>query len=482
MPSNQVSGTHPEPIPKGEIKVTKHFASYRTLAALALVIALAMTSCTPATQQPQPTPTMQAQPLDPTATSTKPAPTAEPCISGYENIKIVHEFGPGTRFTDWAVADFSGDGMADILVARGKFITADDYPAYFFSNDGQGSFSNTTDTTFEVSVPRSQTPREIVMADFNGDNLMDIFIIDAGSDTEPWPGYQNALILTAPGGKLVDATANLPQQSDFSHSATTADIDDDGDIDIFVGNVYGGNRIPSHMLINDGQAQFSIGDGLLPAAQIDMDQNKYTSSLFVDINNDGFPDLILGADTITKTSAALLNDGSGYFSLLPDALPSKPHAENDVAVDIASGDLNGDGLLDLAISWTKYNYLGRYLQVLINQGDMTFSDETQTRIPSQGDFGETYLWFKFIELTDADQDGDLDLLTHVLEESVIYENDGSGVFEPSTSLLPNPSSGWYWYTLADVDGDGHRDFIADVPPANTDFSAAFAVGLWSPCP
>ena len=138
--------------------------------------------------------------------------------------------------------------------------------------------------------------------------------------------------------------------------------------------------------------------------------------------------------------------------------------------------------MDLAIAWTQSNYQGRFIQVLINQGDGTFVDETKARIPSQVGFGDTGWWYKFIELTDADQDGDLDLLTHVWENSVVFENDGSAEFKPSTTLLPLPRTGWYWYALADVDGDGHKDLVANVPPLSGLYSAAFAVSLWSPCP
>ena len=49
----------------------------------------------------------------------------------------------------------------------------------------------------------------MVIADFNGDRVDDIFVADHGYDAYPFPGYQNTLVLSAPGGKLVDATDNL---------------------------------------------------------------------------------------------------------------------------------------------------------------------------------------------------------------------------------------------------------------------------------
>jgi hypothetical protein len=234
------------------------------------------------------------------------------------------------------------------------------------------------------------------------------------------------------------------------------------------------------LLLNDGQGRFSVASALLPAAQVDMNRNKYTTSLFADLNNDAFPDLVLGADDFTEGSVVLLNDGTGRLSLLPDAIPRKPHAATDLALHIAAADLNSDGFMDLVLSWTKGDpfYQGRYIQVLINNGDATFTDETDARLPPQS-FEDTYWWFRAVELTDPDEDGDLDILTHVVMDQVVYENDGMGHFTVSNSLLPLPPIGHY--ALSDFDGDGHKDLIAIVPGAS-DETAAFSIAWRTSCP
>ena len=130
--------------------------------------------------------------------------------------------------------DFSGDGIPEIVygiqywnLKKGSNIK----PIFLTNTPGKGFslFKPIMDI-----VPYTQAPRSSVIDDFNGDGVNDIFIADHGVDHDPFPGYQNSLILSAPNGKFINATSNLPQILDFTHGATSADIDSDGDIDLFV--------------------------------------------------------------------------------------------------------------------------------------------------------------------------------------------------------------------------------------------------------
>jgi len=438
----------------------------------AIMLAFTVVSCSPPARVLQPT-----QTASPTRTPDTPSPT--PCIPVYTEPAIVFKLVPVASFVTWALADFTSDGLPDILVARGEWRSPEDFEVDAFVNDGVGGLKHATESIFQGQVPRTQNPSRIVTADFNGDGIEDFYISDTGDDRDPWPGYQNKLILAVPGGGLVDATQNIPQQSDFTHSAAAADIDNDGDIDIYAGNTYGGNRIPTQILLNDGEAHFTVAQGLLPAIQTDVSRNGYTSSLFADITGDGFADLILGPWDSTEAAAALINDGTGHFSLLPDAIPPKPNAPTDIALAMNAADVNADGFLDLLISWTKGDpfYQGRYIQVLMNKGDATFLDETQARLPPQS-FEDTYWWYKSIDLADADEDGDLDILPWSWMDHMVYENDGAGRFKASSTLLPVPPISTY--SLTDFDGDGHKDLVS-VVPSDTDDSEAFSVAWRTTC-
>jgi FG-GAP-like repeat len=357
-----------------------------------------------------------------------------------------------------AVADFNGDGHQDILITRNSQDAQHTYPVTVLLGDGKGNFTDGTSSIFQGEVPQTQFARQIVIADFNGDGRPDVFIADHGDDHSPWPGYQNTLILSAPGGNLVDATANLPQVYDFTHSAAGADVNGDGTIDIYEGNVYGANMVPPRVLLNDGTGHFTLGTGLLPAAQTDFNQTQYTGSTFVDVNGDGHPDLILSAESDTPQSVVLLNDGTGHFTLLPDALPPKPFGPDAIGLGPISFDINGDGHPDLLIGYTKNNpfYVGRWIQVLINNSDGTFSDHTSTYLP-QSDNSNT--WPEFSKLADLQRTGHMDfgVVTNGNGDDSphLYLRDQNGNF------VPGPAIGMSFQAWAfiDAEGDGSNDII-----------------------
>jgi hypothetical protein len=355
------------------------------------------------------------------------------------------------------VADFNGDGLQDAIFTRSVYLGAETFPINVLLNDGQGKFVDATSSIFAGPVPVTQNARELVVSDFNADGRPDVFVADTGDDRDPFPGFQNTLILSASGGRLVDATANLPQASDYTHSATAADVDGGGTTDIYAGNIYGGNAIPPRVLLNDGGGVFSVASGLLPPAQTNLDENRYATSLFADVNGDGRPDLILGAEEHTASSVVLLNDGTGHFTALADALPAEPFGSNAIALEIASLDVNHDPHPDLLIAFTKGDpfYVGRWIQVLVNNGDGTFDDETATRLP-QSDNNDA--WPVFLQLRDLNRDGRMDFGVQVNGggSSPLFIAGEEGAFHPG----PLVKAGSHVWTFIDARGDGSNDILA----------------------
>jgi hypothetical protein len=336
-----------------------------------------------------------------------------------------------------ASGDFNGDGLVDVIVTR-LGSEGSTFPVTIFLNKGKGKFLDATKSIFVGAPPLTQHPRQIVVADFNGDGRPDAFVADHGFDQFPYPGYPNTLILSQPGGKLVDASANLPRQSDFSHSAVAGDVDGNGTIDLYVGNLSSGCEgcaaVPPEILLNDGTGHFTISDGALPAAVGSPYSPHYNGSTLVDVNGDGALDLVLGAARGSGPSLVLLNDGKGRFTIVPNALPLSALGDNSEGLGISGGDINGDGHADLVLAATKGDpfYEGAWLQVAIGNGDGTFRDETSTRLPGEA-VDSSPRWIAFPQLVDVNGDGKPDLLTHFdgsAGSSPAYVNDGAGVFKP----------------------------------------------------
>jgi hypothetical protein len=383
------------------------------------------------------------------------------------------------------VGDFNSDGLNDIVITRLQFETDTTFPMDILINDGQGGMEMATSRIFTGPPPTVQHPSEVIVMDLNGDGRDDIFVANSGQDLDPFPGYQNALALSNSEGNLIDGTQFLPQKNDLSHSACAADIDRDGDIDIYVGNTWSQNGVDPYVLINNGLGEFSLSDKQLPP-QLRLSHNGFRTCAFADVNNDGSPDLILGdvgegiSNTYsTQTSEILLNDGLGEFTHLPKALPAKVYNSSDTVHDIAPIHLNEDNYIDLLIVSERISDSAAYIQALINNGDGTFFEDSDSRLESF----YNNIWPNWkatsgnprrtLELLDADKDGDLDLLAKTWDsdnpEPILFLNDGKGTFIYK-SLQYRMRGGDLYYTIIDLEGNGGRDILLTLnfPPDNVE--------------
>ena len=174
----------------------------------------------------------------------------------------VESFTAPSSLSDGRLFDFDSDKDPDFV---GTDFIWPPAPARLmaFRNDGKGRF---TDASSKVLVQNHQTwtPRDFALADFTGDKLLDMFIADHGADQSPYPGAQTQILIQKQGGRIVDETnARLPLHSDFTHSSAAGDIDGDGDVDIYVGNISGGDSGP-YFLINNGAGVFTQDQTRIP--------------------------------------------------------------------------------------------------------------------------------------------------------------------------------------------------------------------------
>jgi hypothetical protein len=361
--------------------------------------------------------------------------------------------------------DFNGDGKLDVLVSRANFdYGATVQPLQILIGDGKGHFTDQTAALFKDGIPYVHFVPRIFAADFNNDGRTDIFNPDFGMDAPPFPGGQNSLFLSNKAtGQLTNETATLPQALRQNHGTSIGDVNKDGFLDIFVNALNESTGNANQLLINDGTGHFKASQQLLPSW---LTQPSFTSgntwSMMKDLNNDGYADIVLGGWDNNPTSKVLLNDGHGSFA---NAAPVElPHSgvNLEIVLGIETIDLNGDALPDLVVSVSNGGardqfYHQPYLQLLVNDGNGHFHDETQARLPQSLsiDASAPAQWYKTATPVDMDGDGDQDIVTDSDGGGAkIFLNDGTGKF---SLFWQSPRE--TRVVMGDFDGDGRPDLV-----------------------
>jgi hypothetical protein len=290
------------------------------------------------------------------------------------------------------------------------------------------------------------------------------------------------------------------------------DFDGDGDLDIFVTNGPGRCKsLYSNQLKETGKTTFvdvAMAAGVCAA---DMDA---TGVCFGDIDNDGFPDLlVLGRN---EPNRLFHNQGNGTF--VDITAQSGVGGGNLGHTSCAMGDINGDGLLDIVVANTFDWSTGRpiyvdpfagiqHSQVYRNLGGNRFADvstESGVRnlalLPKDAAGAATIAWS--IALVDIDLDGKLDLV-HADDQGAIaiakyggidrgyiriHRNDGTGKFTDVTPAVGMNRPGlWMGLAFGDLNCDGHMDLFGSnagdwsltnlpVPNEVGDFSSRWFLG------
>ena len=343
-----------------------------------------------------------------------------------------------------AYGDFDCDGDEDVFVGpfdlTAWFPPDDDAsnsiptPVRVYANDGDGRFSLATGRFIEGDIPEVILPNKTLTGDFNGDGRPDIFIIDAGTDFPPFPGGKPVLLLSSNDG--LRSAAGL-EQVVSSGGGASGDIDQDGDLDIYMANI----RRPV-FLINDGLGNFVRDPSAVPAELInELAANGAFTSELIDVDEDGYMDLLVAGHEDDpppwdQPSVIYWGDRSGgYDASRMTTLPAV--TGQGIVVDIDAEDLDGDGDRDIVLTRTARcgppNYsCGHYIQIIITTASRRFSDETTRRIDASS-FRARARWHEAIRLQDVDGDGDQDIWVDDIHNwGRTWVNDGSGRFAELT--------------------------------------------------
>ena len=374
--------------------------------------------------------------------------------------------------------DYDNDGWLDIYLVNGSTFDALDGKATpphaaLFHNNHDGTF---TDVAAKAGVTNDRWGFGVAIGDFDNDGWPDIAVTNYG---------KNRLYRNNHDGTFTDVAEKAGiTLGNWSSGVTWGDYDGDGRLDLFISGyihfdrahlpLSGSKEIgysqcrfrgspsmcgprglpgePDHLFHNNGDGTFT--DVSVKAGVSDPDRFYGFTSIFVDLNNDGKPDLLVANDSVA--SYLYINKGNGVFE---DDSYISGFAVNKDGREVASmglgvGDYENNGLLDIIDT----DFSDDYKVLFRNDGDANFTDVSyragiaQAGIPFLG-WGDAFV--------DYDNDGWKDIFMvngHVYPDA--GDHDWGTSYAQRPLLFHSLKNGKFEYVPPLV-GSG----LADVIPA-----------------
>lgn len=235
--------------------------------------------------------------------------------------------------------DYDNDGNLDLFCAN----YGPGAKNVLYRNNGDGTFTDVTDLAAVGDLSWSWMS---VWGDVNGDNLQDLYVVNGRYPT----GEPNRLYLNNGDGTFRDVTREAGvTDPNWGLGAAFADIDNDGDLDLFVSNYVGGNGL----YLNNGDGVFA--DVSERVKKVKTYQGWGKGPTFGDVDNDGDLDLYEGDCKLANQ--LYLNDGQGNFIDVADQQPQL-QCSTVRTKGTAFADVDNDGDLDLyVVNWGAPNKL-----------------------------------------------------------------------------------------------------------------------------
>ena len=351
--------------------------------------------------------------------------------------------------TGISFCDFDNDGWDDITVA----VDPDEEIIFFKNNNGVFE-------TFIFEIIQPFVPvKQVVWIDFDNDGDKDFFVASQLGG--------NFLYENLGGNTLIDITAmsGLPTNNIRTNTGSWGDYDNDGDLDVFLGNRDLNLMIPNMLYRNEGDGTFTnvtIESGIGNVSTLTF------QGTFFDYNNDGYLDIYLINDRLVSENILYRNNGDGTFTDV------SMESGVDFAMNAMSAgldDFNADGFIDIYITNTHNPDLPIVGNSLMkNNGDGTFTD---IAVPAGVSFDSVGWGASFL---DGDNDGRLDLYVSGSNDNNNGSNDSAAFYYQSDneSFLSIEDSGFevdlahsYGNAIGDFNNDGFSDIVvANQEPYN----------------
>lgn len=390
-----------------------------------------------------------------------------------------------------ALLDYDGDGDLDIYVTNGPG-SANSLFSSQIEETGDLVFQDVGILSGVALTEQDSTG--VCFGDIDNDGDPDLLVL--GRDEA------NHLMENQGNGSFVDISTNshIDQSVRNPSSCAMGDINNDGLLDILVGNSYNdwSHRLPimlfgfehlvesNQMLLNVGSNQFvDVSDASGVAASNDI---TWAVSM-IDYDQDGDLDIVTANDQGGKIPAAyggadvgfiriLKNDGAGYFT---DVTSTSGTMEYGAWMGLAFGDLNHDGNMDMFASNTgDYSgiFFGQAVGINYAVGDWSSSwflgDENGhfDRAPAGAVVATPFGWGA--GMFDYDNDGDSDIIFQggadfaILQDGTnpgaILQNDGLANFSRDSTALATSTDhtrrNVRGVSIGDLNDDGFPDVVS----------------------
>jgi enediyne biosynthesis protein E4 len=375
------------------------------------------------------------------------------------------------------VADVNNDGLEDFFISGAK-----NQPSQIFIQNKNGTFTNKSEPDLVKDAGSEDVAAVFFDADNDGDK--DLYVVSGGYEfNENDVALQDRLYLNDGKGNFTKKENALPQMLTSKGCVKAADIDGDGDLDLFVGGRVVPGKYPtaprSYILINDGKGNFTDATSTVCAAL--QQPGMVTDAAWIDLNNDKQPDLIVVGEwmpiKVFINQKGKLTDASSTYIHFPSA---------GWWNRIYAADMDGDGDSDLIIGNCGLNTQFRvsekspmsiYYKDFDGNGSVdpvlcyyingvsypaNSLDDLTDQLPA---LKKKFLQYKdystatIQDLFTPDQLKDAGLLQAQMMQTVYLENQGSKGFALHTLPLQAQYAPVYGIIGADINHDGKKDIL-----------------------
>lgn len=286
----------------------------------------------------------------------------------------------------------------------------------------------------------------INLVDLDGDGHLDLFLAAHGAG-------RSLALLNDGRGHFTEAQGNYPA----SEIHLAYDINEDGKLDL-------------QMTWQDGGAKWWINEsspGHLNFRETNVTAGQGRANAMIDLDRDG------KVDWLHERPGVVFELGDGHGKFAPGGNLEVAQTRNEINMHPA--DLNGDGFIDLALHWGRYDYERGRSRIYFNQGNRknpksnaagapAFTSANLLNVTETSGLHEDGLAIKGIG--DVNQDGNLDLIVLENKRPEIHLNDGKGNFHKAAGAITGMDSAssphyvsWGLAVLTDFDNDGVADII-----------------------